>query len=58
MTPATTNSDLQWLVRAVALLADSLSAWEDEEESVQEEKADHIADLNQFFDEYMASKVK
>jgi hypothetical protein len=47
----------KWFLRAVALLADSLSAWEDEQDSVQEEHAEHIADLNAFFDEYLKMKA-
>jgi hypothetical protein len=45
-----------WLERATNLLAESLDKWEDEEESVKEEKADHITELNQFFDDWNANK--
>lgn len=38
------------LARAIELLERSLSQWEDEEDSVQEEHAELIADLNKFFD--------
>jgi hypothetical protein len=38
-----------WLKRALELLSESLDHWEGEENSVQEEKADHISNLNAFF---------
>lgn len=47
------NADA-WLKRATDLLAESLAAWEDEEDSVKEEKADHIAELTTFFDAWTA----
>ena len=47
-----------WLDRATDLLAETLSKWEDEEDSVQEEKADHIADLKRFFDEFNSRSGK
>lgn len=37
------------LERAIELLSETLSKWEDEEDSVQEEKAEHIEELNEFF---------
>ena len=49
-TPLQKPIDYQaWFNRALDLLSETLSKWEDEEESVKEEKADHIDDLNKFF---------
>ena len=45
-----------WLDRATDLLAESLAKWEDEEDSVKQEKASHIRDLNAFFCDWQASK--
>jgi hypothetical protein len=42
----------KWLARATDLLAESLDAWEGEEDSVKEEHEEHIAALNKFFYEY------
>lgn len=43
-----------WLTRAVALLAKNQSAWDDEEDSVKEEKAELISELEHFFEELAA----
>lgn len=45
-------SDTDWLRRATDLLRESLDAWQGEEDSVKEEKAEHIADLEKFFAEF------
>lgn len=37
-----------WLKMATELLVETLSNWEGEEDSVKDEKADHIADLERF----------
>lgn len=44
------------LVKMKDLFADSLSAWEDEEDSVQREHSELIADMNKVWDELGALK--
>jgi hypothetical protein len=42
----------QWMTRALELLGETLERWEGEEDSVKEEKADHIADLKAFLEDW------
>jgi hypothetical protein len=55
--PAAPAPEAVWLDRATVLLTDTLSKWEDEEESVKEEKADHIDALKAFFAEFSVAAL-